>query len=77
MDQKKKKKRFSSLKQVELLYFFCSARNHDNLDSEFMELDLENNWVLELVAVESAGRTQFYPICSLISSSKTYLSIKT
>lgn len=36
MDQKKKKKpNFSSLCQVELLYLFFSARNHDNLDSEF------------------------------------------
>ena len=64
------KKYFSSLQQIELLYLFLSARNHDNLDSEFMELDLENNLVLELLAVESTGRTQFYPICSLISSSK-------
>lgn len=64
------KKYFSSLQQIELLYLFFSARNHDNLDSEFMELDLENNLVLELLAGESTGRTQFYPICSLISSSK-------
>lgn len=66
-----KKNCFSSLWQVELLYLFFSAKNHDNLDSEFIELDVENNWVLELLAVESTGRTQFHPICSLISSSKT------
>lgn len=67
---------FSSLQKVELLYLFFSARN-DHLNSEFIKLDLENNWVLELLAIESTGRTQFHPICSLISSSKTYLSIKT
>lgn len=33
--KKKKKPNFSSLCQVELLYLFFSARNHDNLDSEF------------------------------------------
>lgn len=66
-----------SLQQVELLYLFSSGRNRDNLNFEFMELDLENNWILEFLAVDSTGRTQFHPICSLISSSKTYLSIKT
>lgn len=32
---------------------------------------------LKFAAEESTGRTQFHPICSLISSSKTYLSMKT
>ncbi|VCX15681.1 unnamed protein product, partial [Gulo gulo] len=48
----------SPAKWMDIVIFKKHARKHDNLNSEFMELDLENNWVLELVAVESTGRTQ-------------------